>query len=400
VLTKVVVPVVVAVIGAVLVTALTPVGEQMRELFFPTKATVRGSVVIAGTSAAHAELELDDDRSVTADEAGSFLIDDVGDGDHTLLIRADGGKPREYSFEVERGDTARSVGSLELEPLVRLGYVAKETLLEPGQDVEYEVTLWLVGDRGAIGAIRSVIYELPAPLPSEDVRGKAGREFCFRVRRTVAVDALASSGASRQATADVELDSGGRFEIQNFPNLPGTDRPPSCAPSEAAAPARTERTPPQGTTSPPPTTNPPVTIPPTSTERVEVPNVVGKTLADARSALLRANLHVSRREVDSSEPEGVVTHQNPLAGRDVPEGTTIALSVSRGPRESEIPDVTSQDESSAVDTLEENGFTVQVDDEAVDDPSQDGIVLRQDPPGGTKAETGKLVILVVGRLSE
>ena len=74
------------------------------------------------------------------------------------------------------------------------------------------------------------------------------------------------------------------------------------------------------------------------------------------------------------------------------------LYVSKGPKESTIPDVTSLDEASATQTLEQSGFAVDVQEQDTTDPSQDGIVLSQDPPGGTKAKPGTTVTIVVGRL--
>ena len=76
----------------------------------------------------------------------------------------------------------------------------------------------------------------------------------------------------------------------------------------------------------------------------------------------------------------------------------MTLSVSKGPKESAVPDVTSQDEATASATLEGAGFDVVVQDEETTDPSADGIVLSQDPPGGTKAAPGTTVTIFVGRL--
>jgi beta-lactam-binding protein with PASTA domain len=60
--------------------------------------------------------------------------------------------------------------------------------------------------------------------------------------------------------------------------------------------------------------------------------------------------------------------------------------------------VTSQDEAAARAALEADGFDVVVQDEETTDPNSDGIVLNQDPPGGTKAAPGTTVTIFVGRL--
>ena len=55
-------------------------------------------------------------------------------------------------------------------------------------------------------------------------------------------------------------------------------------------------------------------------------------------------------------------------------------------------------EDAAAAWLERSGFSVDVQDQDVTDPTQDGIVLSQDPPGGSKAKPGTTVTIVVGRL--
>jgi beta-lactam-binding protein with PASTA domain len=75
----------------------------------------------------------------------------------------------------------------------------------------------------------------------------------------------------------------------------------------------------------------------------------------------------------------------------------VTLSVSKGPTESTIPDVTSRDEASARVALEDAGFRVAVQDEETEDPNSDGIVLNQDPPGNSTAPQGSVVTIFVGR---
>ena len=75
------------------------------------------------------------------------------------------------------------------------------------------------------------------------------------------------------------------------------------------------------------------------------------------------------------------------------------MSVSKGPKQATVPDVTSQDEDSARSTLESAGFTVTVQQQDVGDPGLDGIVLSQSPRGGTKADKGSTVTITVGRLT-
>jgi serine/threonine-protein kinase len=78
----------------------------------------------------------------------------------------------------------------------------------------------------------------------------------------------------------------------------------------------------------------------------------------------------------------------------------ITLQVSSGPQTSQVPEVTSQTEADATARLQASGFEVQVVEEIVDDPLNDGKVLSQDPEAGTDAEQGTTVVIVVGRFEE
>ena len=63
-----------------------------------------------------------------------------------------------------------------------------------------------------------------------------------------------------------------------------------------------------------------------------------------------------------------------------------------------VPSTGGQDEASARAALEGAGFQVRVLNRVVEDQSQDGIVLQQAPPGGTRAQPGSTVTITVGRL--
>lgn len=62
---------------------------------------------------------------------------------------------------------------------------------------------------------------------------------------------------------------------------------------------------------------------------VEVPNVVGRPLADAQSTLAAAGFSVLLRYVTSPQPSGTVVAQDPATGR-APRATTLTLDVSSG----------------------------------------------------------------------
>ena len=78
----------------------------------------------------------------------------------------------------------------------------------------------------------------------------------------------------------------------------------------------------------------------------------------------------------------------------------MTVSVSKGPSTSAVPDVTTQDVAIAQTTLEAAGFRTRIVLEDTDDPTFDGIVISQDPVGGTQAKPNTLVTLFVGRFVE
>jgi len=131
---------------------------------------------------------------------------------------------------------------------------------------------------------------------------------------------------------------------------------------------------------------------------VPVPSVIGMPFDQASAALQNQGFAVSRVNVESDQPADTVVDQSPSGSAQ--KGSTIKLSVSKGPKTSTVPDVTSQDEQSARDTLTSAGFKVQVQEQDVTDPGLEGIVLSQSPGGGTQAKQSSQVTIVVGRFTE
>ena len=132
--------------------------------------------------------------------------------------------------------------------------------------------------------------------------------------------------------------------------------------------------------------------------RIDVPDVVGGTVADARRQLRSLGLTVTVAQVRSDEPAGTVVRQSPRAGAELRKGGAVRLAVSTGPQTVDVPDVTGLDEGSARSELEGAGFEVRVVDQETTDPSEDGVELAQEPAGGTATE-GSVVTLTVGRLA-
>jgi serine/threonine-protein kinase len=131
---------------------------------------------------------------------------------------------------------------------------------------------------------------------------------------------------------------------------------------------------------------------------VQIPDVTGQPYANAKSALEGQGFVVVRSDIQSDQPKGVVVSMDPPAGQQVGKGTKITLAVSKGPATTTVPDVTAQNQADATSILQGAGFTVAVIYDPVNDPSQDGIVLSQDPAGGSDATTSEVITIHVGQL--
>ncbi|MFF3941479.1 PASTA domain-containing protein [Streptomyces phaeofaciens] len=130
--------------------------------------------------------------------------------------------------------------------------------------------------------------------------------------------------------------------------------------------------------------------------RVDVPALVGQTLDDARRAADNVGLTVTvtAKEPCEDQPKGHVCTQSPADGR-LAEGEAVALTVSTGSPEVEVPDVLDEDEDDASRILADKGF--QVTTRHVESTEEAGTVLDQDPDGGEKAEKGSAITLTVAK---
>ena len=129
---------------------------------------------------------------------------------------------------------------------------------------------------------------------------------------------------------------------------------------------------------------------------VSVPDVTGLPFDQASAQLTSQGFRVQRTDVDSSQPADTVVSETPAASTSAAKGSTVTLTVSKGPTTSAVPDVTNQDPDTASATLQASGFKVARTQQDVTDPNLDQIVVDQNPKGGSEAKQGATVTIVVG----
>jgi eukaryotic-like serine/threonine-protein kinase len=129
--------------------------------------------------------------------------------------------------------------------------------------------------------------------------------------------------------------------------------------------------------------------------KVQVPNVRNLKYEVAKEQLEGLGLKVARKDdFDPTVKKGYVIRQDKDPDVLLNAGTTITLTVSKGVERVLVPDVKGKPQADATQTLEAAGFMVtaqKVDNDTV----PVGQVISQTPAGGTRANKGSAITIVV-----
>jgi serine/threonine-protein kinase len=136
--------------------------------------------------------------------------------------------------------------------------------------------------------------------------------------------------------------------------------------------------------------------------KVAVPDVTGQSEQAAKSAITSAGFKVGAvtPQQTSSTAAGNVVSQSPSGGTQATPGSTVDLVVAQAPATTKVPGVTGKTAADATSALKAAGFNVAQTTKKVKDPSKNGIVLSQSPGGGSSANKGSTVTIVVGQVSQ
>lgn len=133
----------------------------------------------------------------------------------------------------------------------------------------------------------------------------------------------------------------------------------------------------------------------TQADTTHVPAVEGMQLDTAVNTLQDEGLKASIVRRESDAPEGTVAQQDPGAGTEVDDGSTVELVVSGGPATAPVPNAVGLDEAAARDRLVAAGFEVTSRDTFSDEAP--GMVVSQDPAAGADAGKGSRVTIAVSK---
>lgn len=132
-------------------------------------------------------------------------------------------------------------------------------------------------------------------------------------------------------------------------------------------------------------------------EEVEVPHLVGKSIKEADQELskLGLKLKILSWQYDNEVEKDHIISQQYVEGFSVKKGREIEVVVSKGTQLQKVPDVTGMDRSAAEIELRNYGFCVGKIDKTYDEKYKENQVISQEPRGGTEAEPGEYVDLMI-----
>jgi serine/threonine-protein kinase len=133
---------------------------------------------------------------------------------------------------------------------------------------------------------------------------------------------------------------------------------------------------------------------------VRVPALTGETQTAAEATLSNDELALGTvtQRVSTTQQPGTVLSQSPGAGASVHAGDKVNVVVAQAPKETPVPNVVGQNETTAAAALGQAGFTPKTTPETVSEQAQVGTVLKQSPAAGANARKGATVTLTVGAL--
>ncbi len=132
---------------------------------------------------------------------------------------------------------------------------------------------------------------------------------------------------------------------------------------------------------------------------VTVPNLVGMTQAEATTSITGAGLTLGivTQDYSATVASGIVITHSPTAGGSVVVGTTVALTISKGPQPVVVPSVVGLTHSTAATTITTAGLALGVVIEEYSATVPSGLVIAQLPAAGGSVPFGSAIALTISK---
>lgn len=118
--------------------------------------------------------------------------------------------------------------------------------------------------------------------------------------------------------------------------------------------------------------------------RVAVPNIEGKTVAQARAVLVKAHFKVQDlQEYSDTVAPGKATRTDPKAGQKAKKNSVVKLYISRGIEYVKVPDLAGKEGAQAGKLLKEAKLKLTATSEEYSDEVEKGKIIATDPQAGT-----------------
>ena len=128
---------------------------------------------------------------------------------------------------------------------------------------------------------------------------------------------------------------------------------------------------------------------------IEVPDVTGKSKAEAVATLKSKGFQVEEKDESSDDvDEGNVISQDPEGGKTAASDATITITVSAGPQQVSVPNLVGMTQSSATTKLSDSGLRVGNVTQQESDQSE-GTVIAQSVDAGTDVDPDTAVDITV-----
>jgi serine/threonine-protein kinase len=135
--------------------------------------------------------------------------------------------------------------------------------------------------------------------------------------------------------------------------------------------------------------------------QVQVPNLVGKELTEAREILRQNNLKIKiiNQIFSTNYPLDTIVSQTPSSGQERRGGSEIQVVLSKGPELVRVPLLTGKTRKEAELALEEIGLEVGDVLDGADQQFPEGTVIKQLPESNTQIERGAKVSITLNSSS-